>query len=307
MSFRLFIYYCALCGGWAALAGWGLGLLMVSDNAGTIGRALVRAMSVGMAVALGLAVVDGLWNQSGNRLGRVALRGLVGAGIGLVVSVPGAFLGQMLVNATGKEGLAVVGWTLTGLLIGTSVGVYDAVARLRERGHVGGAVRKILHGTLGGSVGGLLGGAMYVLIRGNFSFGGRNPDDLFSSSALGFVVLGTCIGLMVGLAQVILKEAWVRVETGFRAGRELILAKDQVTIGRAESCDIGLFGDAGIERLHARILQQGQRYLLADAGSATGTFVNDQRIMQPTVLRSGDAIRVGRSLMRFQERQRRTG
>jgi hypothetical protein len=306
MSFRLFIYYCAVCGGWAALAGWGLGLLFVSDQTGTIGRALIRAMSVGMAVALGLAVVDGLWNQSRRRLRLVALRGLAGAVIGLVVSVPGAFLGQMLVNATGKEGLAVVGWTLTGLLIGTSVGVYDTVTRLSQGGHLGGALRKVLHGTLGGCIGGLLGGALYVLIRGNLSFGGRNPDDLFSSSALGFVVLGVCIGLLVGLAQVILKEAWVRVEAGFRPGRELILTKEEVTIGRAESCDIGLFGDAGIERLHARILQQGHRYVLADAGTMAGTFVNEQRITQPTPLRSGDAIRVGKSVMRFQERQRRT-
>ncbi len=307
MSFRLFLYYCAVCGGWAALVGWGLGLLLVSDNAGTIGRALVRAMSVGTAVALGLAVVDGLWNQSRKRLGRVLLRGLAGAAIGLVVSVPGAFLGQVLVNATGKEGLAVVGWTLTGLLIGTSVGVYDTVARLSEGGHVTGAIRKIAHGSLGGAIGGLLGGALYLLIRGNFSLGGRHPDDLFSSSALGFVVLGICIGLLVGLAQVILKEAWVRVEAGFRPGRELILAKDEVTIGRGESCDIGLFGDARIERLHALILQQGHRYFLADAGTTAGTFLNDQRVTQPAPLRSGDAIRVGNSVMRFRERPKRTG
>ena len=61
---------------------------------------------------------------------------------------------------------------------------------------------------------------------------------------MGFVALGMCIGLLIGLAQVILKEAWVRVEAGFRAGREMILSKPEVTIGRAESCDIGLFGDA---------------------------------------------------------------
>ena len=28
---------------------------------------------------------------------------------------------------------------------------------------------------------------------------------------------------MIGLAQVILKEAWIKVDAGFRAGRELIL------------------------------------------------------------------------------------
>ena len=79
-----------------------------------------------------------------------------------------------------------------------------------------------------------------------------------SSLAIGLVILGLCIGLLIGLAQVVLKEAWLKVESGFRAGREVMLSKDETTIGRAESCDIGLFGDNTIERLHARIQLQEQ-------------------------------------------------
>ena len=78
-----------------------------------------------------------------------------------------------------------------------------------------------------------------------------------------------------------------------------------ITIGRAEACDIGLFGDPTIERLHARILQQGERYLIADAGSAIGTFLNDERVTAPTPLRPGDAIRIGKSTLRFWEKQKR--
>jgi hypothetical protein len=306
MSFRLFVYYCAVIGGWAALVGWAVGLALAPDT-GPVGRALVRATSVGMVVALGLAVVDGLWNLSSRQLGRVARRGLVGALAGVLASIPGAILGQLLVNATEKEGLAVVGWTLTGLLIGTSVGVYDTLTRLARGEWLGGAVRKVFHGAIGGFAGGLLGGVLYVAIRGNLRLGGRDPDDLFSGSAIGFVVLGLCIGLFVGLAQVILKEAWIRIEAGFRAGRELILAKQETTIGRAEACDIGLFRDTGVERLHARIVQQGHRYVLADAGTPGGTFLNDHRVAQPTPLSSGDTIRVGNSILRFRERPRRQG
>ena len=61
---------------------------------------------------------------------------------------------------------------------------------------------------------------------------------------------------MIGLAQVVLKEAWLRVEQGFRPGRELMLVKEETAIGRAEGCDLGLFGDNGVERKHARILLQ---------------------------------------------------
>ena len=41
---------------------------------------------------------------------------------------------------------------------------------------------------------------------------------------MGFVVLGLCMGLMIAVAQVVLKEAWLKVEAGFRKGRELLLS-----------------------------------------------------------------------------------
>ena len=56
----------------------------------------------------------------------------------------------------------------------------------------------------------------------------------------------------------------------------------------------------------ARLYQQDGRYLIADNGSADGTFVNDQRIDAPTLLRSGDLIRVGDAYVRFSERNKRT-
>src|SRR6185503_4186682 len=93
-------------------------------------------------------------------------------------------------------------------------------------------------------------------------FPGKEPTSLLSRTAWGFVVLGLCIGLLIGLAQVILKEAWIRVEKGRRAGREMILSKEKTTIGRAEACDLGLFGDNQIEKFHAVIVQMGNRYFL---------------------------------------------
>src|SRR5262249_54388941 len=127
----------------------------------------------------------------------------------------------------------------------------------------------------------------------------------WSPSATGFVVVGLCVGLLIGLARVILKEAWVRVEKGFRAGRELILSKPETLIGRAESCDIGLFGDNAVEKTHARIVRQGGSYVVTDAGTPNGTYLNGERITGPTPLRSGDLIEVGAAALRFGERQKR--
>ncbi len=100
----------------------------------------------------------------------------------------------------------------------------------------------------------------------------------------------------------ILHETWIRVESGIRPGREIVLAKAITTLGRAESCDLGLFGDPSIEQMHARIHQHGIAYLLADADSAGGTFLNNRRVTQPTKLYTGDLIRLGGSVLLFGER-----
>jgi pSer/pThr/pTyr-binding forkhead associated (FHA) protein len=87
----------------------------------------------------------------------------------------------------------------------------------------------------------------------------------------------------------------------------MLLGKAETTIGRAEACDVGLFGDPGVERLHARIVRRGDDYFLADAGTAGGTFLNDRRVTDPAPLRSGDAIRVGGCVLRFGLRRSAAG
>ena len=302
MSFKLFVYYCALCGAWAAFLGWGFGTAILPE--GDFARALTYGLTLGLFVASALGLVDALWNLSSTHILRIGPRVLMTVVVGCAAGVVGAVLGQFLYEITGQDLLRVVGWTLTGLLIGASVGVYDALARLLQGENVAGAVRKIVNGVVGGGLGGLLGGGLSLVLGILLPKVLGEDKVLLSPSAIGFVALGLSIGLLIGLAQVILKEAWIRVEAGFRAGRELILSKPEITIGRAESCDIGLFGDAGAERTHARIMLQGNRYVLAEVGSS-GTFLNGTRITEPVPLRSGDAIQVGNSILRFEERQRR--
>ncbi len=59
-----------------------------------------------------------------------------------------------------------------------------------------------------------------------------------------------------------------------------------------------------MERTHARILRKGADYLLIDADTRGGTYLNGRRIDGPTPLCAGDEIGVGRSLIRFGERQK---
>jgi hypothetical protein len=295
MSFRLFIYYCALCGGWAAFLAWAV---VQATGIRDVDRLVLRAALVGgvlgMLVAGAVGLVDALLNApAGQRLPRVATC----LGLGLVGGMAGGLVGEILSKRLGLP--FFLGWALAGVLVGASVGAYDLVRALGTGEDNRAALRKTRNGVYGGLVGGFVGGVFFELLV-------KSSDTLPRSNlTIGLVILGVCIGLFVGLAQVILKEAWLKVERGFRAGRELLLTKDQTTIGRAEGCDVGLFGDPAVERLHARIVLQADTYLLAHAAGAGHTLLNDRPVTSPTALRDGDVIRVGKSVLRFGERQKR--
>jgi hypothetical protein len=309
MSFRLFIYYCALCGGGGAFLGWMLGRSINLDN--VILTQGLKGMFLGLAIALALALVDALWIFSLRRIFSIGLRVATAVMVGTMGGLLGGLIGQALYGWKELGVFLIFGWTITGFLIGVSLGVFDLLSSLARGQDPRAALRKIFKGVLGGTLGGILGGILSLLLLGGWTrlllHLGGNPEvekHLWSPSAWGLVALGACIGLLIGLAQVILKEAWVKVEAGFRKGREVILAKPETTLGRAESCDIGLFGDPQIERLHARIRQEGNRFLLIDEGAAT--YVNDEPIQGSRTLRSGDAIRMGNAVLRFRERQKQT-
>jgi hypothetical protein len=309
MSFKLFIYYCALCGGWAALLGWLFGRALAAPfgEGYDLLRTLIYGLCLGGAVALGLGMVDALWNTGGRQGAAAFIKGMAAGVIGLAAGIVGGLTGQLLYRATDLGLLQFFGWILTGGLIGASVGLYDMMVLRSKGANASGAIRKIGNGIVGGLLGGVLGSLCYFMIdamlRGLFP--AEKADYLLSRSAWGFVALGLCIGLFIGLAQVILKEAWLKVEAGFRAGREMILSKPDTTIGRAEGCDIALFGDMQVEKQHASIQLKGNRYILVDSGTPGGTFLNDDRITEAAPLKSGDAIRVGNSVLRFGERQKR--
>jgi hypothetical protein len=71
----------------------------------------------------------------------------------------------------------------------------------------------------------------------------------------------------------------------------------EIWIGRAEDLDLVL-EDARVSRKHARIVVDRGRYLIEDLGSTNGIFVNAHRV-QRAVLREGDRIQIGTSLMKL--------
>jgi len=89
----------------------------------------------------------------------------------------------------------------------------------------------------------------------------------------------------------------LRLVEGAQVGLEHAF-EQQATIGRTEENDIVLV-EPGLSRRHLRIYDSHGAYVLEDLGSANGTRLNGERIVDPEVLREGDHITVGQSTFRF--------
>lgn len=73
---------------------------------------------------------------------------------------------------------------------------------------------------------------------------------------------------------------------------------DELTIGRAAACTLTL-DDTYVSQQHASIVWRDRQYLANDIGSTNGTFVNRERLVSPVVLRSGDRMQIGSTVLEF--------
>ncbi len=73
-----------------------------------------------------------------------------------------------------------------------------------------------------------------------------------------------------------------------------------LTIGRSESSQVTV-PDAFVSHMHARVFRRGQFHYIEDLGSTNGTFVNDRRIVQETQLKVHDELRLGETVLRYEE------
>ncbi len=90
------------------------------------------------------------------------------------------------------------------------------------------------------------------------------------------------------------------VQAGSQCGQVFKIDKDALTIGRGSSNDM-TFVDPAMSRVHCEIRREGDDYVVEDRHSANGTFVNDEQIELPFILRPGDTIRLGQTVLLFQE------
>jgi signal transduction histidine kinase/pSer/pThr/pTyr-binding forkhead associated (FHA) protein len=82
---------------------------------------------------------------------------------------------------------------------------------------------------------------------------------------------------------------------GTDEGKEFDLTQGVLGVGRDGTNEIRLH-DTEVSRRHAEFREANGEFHLVDIGSANGTFVNNQPIKE-TILRSGDHIQIGQSIL----------
>jgi DNA-binding CsgD family transcriptional regulator len=83
--------------------------------------------------------------------------------------------------------------------------------------------------------------------------------------------------------------------------RTLTVAADPVRIGRGDECEVRLPGDATVSRVHATLATDTDGWLLTDAGSRNGTFVNGRRVGEPARVGVADRILIGNFVLVIQD------
>lgn len=300
------IYYNGLFGALGGLLGWLLFGVFGDVNSSDTIQWLLGGALIGGSIGYLVVSVEAIRDRSLVRFCRLASYGVV---LGALGGAAGMWLGDwvnyLLVGWIGAQraGLTLaatmaargIGWLFLGIAVGLSEGI---AAR---------SLGKLSYGTLGGAIGGFVGGGLFGLLY----LQTLQKDAVIQAEAgawagaMGLMILGACIGSFSALVQGVFQPASIRVLRGWQEGRDYPLIKPVNLLGRDERADIALFRDMKVEKRHALIRRQGNRYVLVNHDSPPDqTRVNGQPVFQSCDLHDGDRIQLGNIVLRFQQRKR---
>ncbi len=237
--------------------------------------------------ALREGLLGGLFGVVGGSLGLALATGL----IGMYGHQPGNLADPLPIKIVSR----ILALSPIALMLGAGIGA----STLSLRGVFQGAVGGLLAGAFSGAAFDLIGLSVAHAIVAARGAGTGTVGVGGPSRAITFVLLGATIALFIGLAERIMRSAWVRLSLGRNEGKEWVIDRPQVLIGRSESAQIPLFGDPNIAPAHAYILDKGGgAYILADAGTPMGVYLNGQRVSQAPLFH-GAQIQVGSTVLEF--------
>ena len=261
---------------------------------------------VAAGIGIGVGCVDGV-------ICRQPRRAVLGGAIGAVVGFVGGYLASLIAGLvyaplndlamhrydamtrslsttgfliqTGGRGIA---WLAAGMAMGLGPGIALRSTRL------------LGYGFLGGMIGGLLGGLLFDPI--DFLVVGSHTPGAQWSRMLGIVIIGAGVGSMIGVVELLARDAWLGMLKGPLVGKEFLLFRDVMRLGASPQSDIYLFNDDQVAADHAVIRVVGARYEIAAISPRHPVLVNE-RATGHARLRHGDGIGLGRTRFVFHRRK----
>jgi hypothetical protein len=82
-------------------------------------------------------------------------------------------------------------------------------------------------------------------------------------------------------------------------GKRLVVGPGGATMGRSRQCDVTV-DDPNVSRTHAEVRPRGGSWVVSDLGSTNGSRLNGHRIEGSEVLKPGDEIELGTTVLRFE-------
>ncbi len=243
---------------------------------------------------------------------RLPRRALLCGAIGLFVGFVGGFIFSLIANivyaplsqfalkmsdtGTGLSamgfGIQVIGRSLAWCLAGAAMGLGQGIA-LRSK-------RLLLYGFIGGVVGGLLGGLLFDPI--DMILLGPDKPSAAWSRLIGFAVIGLGVGAMIGVVELLARDAWLRMTQGPLTGKEFLIFKEVMNVGSSPRSDIYLFNDPLVAEQHAIIRAVGDECEVEARHSGSPVMLNNRSVTRAR-LRHGDNVTIGRTSFVFQQRK----
>ncbi|HEX9048617.1 MAG TPA: FHA domain-containing protein [Verrucomicrobiae bacterium] len=243
---------------------------------------------------------------------RLPRRALLSGAVGLLVGFVGGFvfsLGAGIIysplthlamkmsetsdglSATGFV-IQIIGRSIAWCMAGAAMGLGQGIA-LRSK-------RLLLYGFLGGIVGGLLGGLLFDPI--DLVVLGQDKPSAMWSRLIGFAVIGLSVGVMIGVVELLARDAWLRMTQGPLTGKEFLIFKDVMNVGSSPRSDIYLFNDPLVAEQHAMIRAVGDECEIEARQTASPLLLNNRSVTHAR-LRHGDTVTIGRTVFVFQQRK----
>lgn len=286
----------------------GKGLQPLADqNARNNTTSFLIFATVAGLIGLGIGAADGI-------VCHLPRRAIIGGVVGLLIGFVGGLMSHIIANviyipishmagvqlSSSSEATRSLGfllqmiarmfaWTLAGAAMGLGQGV-----ALRSK-------RLLAYGFLGGVIGGLLGGLLFDPLDMIILGGDHIEADW--SRLVGFLVIGAAVGAMIGLVELLSRDAWLRMVEGPLAGKEFLIFRDVMNIGASPRSEIYLFNDSKVAATHATLRTIGDETEITARDRVFPLLVNGTAVKTGR-LRHGDRIVIGSTSFLFEQRQR---